>query len=297
MACRVLEVTLVSAKDLKKVTVFSKMRVYAVASISGGDPRVPTHRTQADREGGRSPRWHAQLRFPIPGAGHDDGGAADARALALHVLLRAERTFGDSDVGEVFVPVQDLVAAAPDNGEHRHLSYQVRRPVSGRKCGVLHISFQITDDVPVPADQAPTAGGGAFPRYVHGASTRHVGAKSVHAVTAYPATGRGGGGSGGAAYSPSPAYHHGAMQYDSPYRRGHHHHHHHYGYGAVGPSYGYSPAPYGHGAPAAASHGGGMGVGAGFGVGLLGGAVGGMVLGDMLADAEMDAPFDPGMGF
>uniref|UniRef100_J3M3Z8 Uncharacterized protein n=1 Tax=Oryza brachyantha TaxID=4533 RepID=J3M3Z8_ORYBR len=55
MACRVLEVTLVSAKDLKKVTVFSKMRVYAVASISGGDPRVPTHRTQADREGGRSP--------------------------------------------------------------------------------------------------------------------------------------------------------------------------------------------------------------------------------------------------
>ncbi|KAI5022156.1 hypothetical protein ZWY2020_058886 [Hordeum vulgare] len=47
MAYRVLEVTLISAKDLKKVTVFSKMRVYAVVSISGGDPRTPTHRTHS----------------------------------------------------------------------------------------------------------------------------------------------------------------------------------------------------------------------------------------------------------
>ncbi|KAF0925665.1 hypothetical protein E2562_017233 [Oryza meyeriana var. granulata] len=285
MAYRVLVVTLVSAKDLKKVTVFSKMRVYAVASISGGDPWVPTHRTHADREGGRSPMWHAPLRFPIPAA----GAAGDTRALALHVLLRAERVFGDLDVGEVFVPVQDLVAAAPDDGEHRHLSYQVHRPVSGRKCGVLHISYNITDDVREP--DLAVGGGGAFPRYAHGASTRHADAKGVHGVTAYPAAGR-----GGAAYPLLPVYHHGAMHYGSPYR-GAHAHHHHCGYGAVGPSYGYSPAPYGHGAAAAASHSGGMGMGAGFGVGVVGGAVGGMVLGDMLADAEMDAPFDASMGF
>uniref|UniRef100_A0A0D3G391 C2 domain-containing protein n=1 Tax=Oryza barthii TaxID=65489 RepID=A0A0D3G391_9ORYZ len=251
MARRVLEVTLVSAKNLKKVTMFSKMRVYAVASISGGDPRVPTHRTHADREGGRSPMWHAPLRFPIPDAG------ADMRAIALHVLLRAERVFGDSDVGEVFVPVKDLVAAAPEGGEHRHLSYHVRRPVSGRKCGVLHISGK---------------------------------GLQLGAITAYPSAGRHSGGRRGAAQSPTLAYHHG-----SPYGGGgggahaqhHHHHHHHYGYG-------YGPAPYGHGA---ASHGGGggMGMGAGLGMGVVGGAVAGMVLADMLADGEMDAPLDAGM--
>lgn len=277
MARRVLEVTLVSAKNLKKVTMFSKMRVYAVASISGGDPRVPTHRTHADREGGRSPMWHAPLRFPIPDAG------ADMRAIALHVLLRAERVFGDSDVGEVFVPVKDLVAAAPEGGEHRHLSYHVRRPVSGRKCGVLHISYQITDEAAEPASAAGARGA---------SSTRHVSGKGLQlsAITAYPSAGRHSGGRRGAAQSPTLAYHHG-----SPYGGGgggahaqhHHHHHHHYGYG-------YGPAPYGHGA---ASHGGGggMGMGAGLGMGVVGGAVAGMVLADMLADGEMDAPLDAGM--
>jgi hypothetical protein len=45
MAYKVLEVTLISAKDLKRLTLFTKMRMYVVASISGGDSRVPTHRT------------------------------------------------------------------------------------------------------------------------------------------------------------------------------------------------------------------------------------------------------------
>ncbi|GJN36052.1 hypothetical protein PR202_gb24878 [Eleusine coracana subsp. coracana] len=125
---QVLEVTLISAKDLKRVTFFSKMRVYAVASISGGDPRLPTHRTYADREGGRNPMWHAPLRFTIPRVGDHHN-----EALALHVLLRAERRafgFGDRDVGEVVVPVADLAAApAPDRAageqqQQRHLSYQ-----------------------------------------------------------------------------------------------------------------------------------------------------------------------------
>ncbi|EEE62337.1 hypothetical protein OsJ_17126 [Oryza sativa Japonica Group] len=115
MARRVLEVTLVSAKNLKKVTMFSKMRVYAVASISGGDPRVPTHRTHADREGGRSPMWHAPLRFPIPDAG------ADMRAIALHVLLRAERVFGDSDItDEAAEP--GVAAGARGASSTRHVS-------------------------------------------------------------------------------------------------------------------------------------------------------------------------------
>ncbi|KAM0841976.1 hypothetical protein ACQ4PT_058670 [Festuca glaucescens] len=254
MAYRVLEVTLISAKDLKKVTVFSKMRVYAVASISGGDPRTPTHRTHSDRHGGRNPMWHAPLRFPIP-------IAADPRGLALHVLLRSERSFGDRDVGEVLIPVEDLFAAASPAGEHRHFSYQVRRPMSGRKRGVLHISYSLTD-APATSTVAP---GDARNAMVKGGA--------ADAVTAYP-----------------PSYQHAVPP---PYG----YQHHPYGYG---PSYGYgsaAAAPYGYGAPSAAparhddSSGGGMA--SGFGMGLLGAAVGGMMLGigegvgDMIADSEM----------
>uniref|UniRef100_A0A0D9WCU4 C2 domain-containing protein n=1 Tax=Leersia perrieri TaxID=77586 RepID=A0A0D9WCU4_9ORYZ len=210
MACRVLEVTLVSAKDLKKVTVFSKMRVYAVASISGGDPWLPTHRTHADREGGRNPRWHAPLQFPIP-AGDDDG--EDTRGLALHVLLRAERVvFGDRDVREVFVPVRDLLAAAPDE-QRRHVICHVRRQSSGRRCGVLHISYHVTDDA-APAPESARA----FPRY---ASSTWQAKGGVHAITAYPA---------------ASGYHH--YRHVSSGSAIHHHHHHHhyggYGYGGDG---------------------------------------------------------------
>ncbi|CAN6336316.1 unnamed protein product [Urochloa humidicola] len=281
MSYQVLEVTLISAKDLKRVTLFSKMRVYAVASISGGDPRLPTHRTYADREGGRNPMWRAPLRFTIP-------PAADPRGVSLHVLLRAERAFGDRDVGEVFVPVHDLAAAAPGGGvEQRHLSYQVRRPVSGRKRGVLHISYKLTDAPPPDATAGPTyAARRQFMPDPTATSKRHH--KATSAITAYPVAPR---------TRSGPPY-----QQAAPYP-----HHHQYGYGAYG--YGGAPprsrgAAYGYGGSAAAAgaRAAGEGVGAGLGLGLLSGAVGGLMIGDMIADAaEVDGAYDggfmDGMGF
>jgi hypothetical protein len=264
MAYQVLEVTLISAKDLKRVTLFTKMRVYAVASISGGDPRLPTHRTYADREGGRNPMWHAPLRFTIP-------PAADPTGLALHVLLRAERAFGDRDVGEVFVPVRDLATAAPDGGEQRHLSYQVRRPVSGHKRGVLHISYKLTD-APAPApDAAAPYGHRQFVPDHPATSSKRPNHKGSSAITAYPVAPRSG------------------PPYGPPYG-GAYPHHHQLGYGAPpqGVAYGYG----GSGAAPAARAGGGMTTG--LGLGLLGGAVGGLMIGDMIADAEVDAAYNGG---
>ena len=106
MAYQVLNLTLISASDLKQVTFFSRMRVYAVASISGSDSCMTTHATQVDLTGGRNPTWNTSLRLPIP-------AGADTRGLALHVLLRSKATFfGHRDVGEVFVPVSDLLSGA-----------------------------------------------------------------------------------------------------------------------------------------------------------------------------------------
>ncbi|KAL6840968.1 hypothetical protein ACP4OV_029228 [Aristida adscensionis] len=260
MAYQVLEVTLISAEDLKRVTLFSKMRVYAVASISGGDPRMPTHRTNADRDGGRSPAWHAPLRFTIP-------PVADPRCLALHVLLRAERALGDRDVGEVFVPVRDLAAAAAPEGsaggggEPRRLSYQLRRPVSGRKRGVLHIACRLTDaPAPFAAHQYVVA-------HDAGKDERPPDKGAAAAVTAYPA----------APFHQAPAYAPPPPPYLGAY-----------------PTYGYGAAPYGY-APAPAVAGGGTG--AAFSLGFLGGAVGGMMVGDAVEDAAYDVEFMDGGGF
>jgi hypothetical protein len=278
MAYQILNLTLISACDLKKVTFFSRMRVYAVASISGGDPRMPTLGTQVDFHGGRNPTWNATLQLPIP-------TSTDTRGLALHVWLRARaHFFGHRDVGEVFVPLNDLLSGAEDGGDPKTMSYQVRRPVSGRAHGVIYFSYRFTD---ANADQAAPPIADQYAKYP-GGDPDMAGAKAMAPVTAYPQP---------QAYPPSSA------PYGAPYMA---YPPQPYGY-ASPPPYGYNAAP----APAMcgyapppiavpARHGGGMGVG--LGLGLLGGAVGGMMLGEAIGeleadDAAYDAGFNDGLSF
>lgn len=149
MAQRTLELTLISAKDLKDVNLLSKMEVYAVVSLSGD--RRSRQRIATDRAGGRNPAWNAApLRFTVPASG----------AGSLHVLLRAERALGDRDVGEVFVPVADLQLAAA-----AHYQYLVHKVQSTTEhCGVLSLSYRLGPVVvPAPPLAADT---GAVPAYL-----------------------------------------------------------------------------------------------------------------------------------
>jgi hypothetical protein len=148
MAYRVLEVTLLSAKDLKRVNLISRMEVYAVVTISG-DP-LTRQCTQPDPYGGRHPSWNTSFRFNVPPT------AATATGC-LHVLLRTERALGDRDVGEVIVPLADILsagAAACDPGARppQLASYQVRKVHRYEPRGVLNVSYRLG---PVVAQQAP----------------------------------------------------------------------------------------------------------------------------------------------
>jgi hypothetical protein len=146
MAQRTLELTLISAKDLKDVNLLSKMEVYAVVSLSC-DPRS-RQRTQADRAGGRSPTWNATLRFAVPASG----------AGSLHVLLRAERALGDRDVGEVHIPLSELLTGAPDAAvPAKFVSYQVRKINSGKAQGVLNFSYKLGEVAKSAAGYAPAS--------------------------------------------------------------------------------------------------------------------------------------------
>ncbi|KAF0907709.1 hypothetical protein E2562_020464 [Oryza meyeriana var. granulata] len=148
MAYRVLEVTLHSARDLKNVNFISRMEVYAVVTISG-DP-LTRQCTPSDPYGGRHPAWNATLRFTVP-------PTAAGAAGCLHVLLRAERSLGDRDIGEVIIPLAEILSGTGgpyDLGSRppQFASYQVRKVHRSEPRGVLHLSYRLG---PIISPQPP----------------------------------------------------------------------------------------------------------------------------------------------
>uniref|UniRef100_A0ACD5YZA7 Uncharacterized protein n=1 Tax=Avena sativa TaxID=4498 RepID=A0ACD5YZA7_AVESA len=123
MAHRVMALSLVSGHNLKDVNVFSRMEVYALGSVCG-DPRT-LQKTKTDRDGARHPTWGSDdtFWFPVP----PTADVAYGSGACLHVLLRTERlfSFGDRDVGEVYIPLAELLAGAAT--EWQRASYQVRK--------------------------------------------------------------------------------------------------------------------------------------------------------------------------
>lgn len=274
MAYQILELTLISASDLGQRSqegdiLLPHARLCCCLHLWGWLP----HGTQVDHNNGPNPTWNAMLHLPIP-------ACVDTRGLALHVLLRSEALFfGHNDV-EVFVPLNDLLAGADNTTDPKTMSYQVRRPLSGRAHGVLYFSYKFTDIKAASASAIENKQG----QYVKYSGDSEV-AMPVP-ITAYPQP--------HATFSYPSGVPYGAPNAAYPPRP--------YGYTSSPPyMYNTAPAPatmYGY-APATmaapARHAGGMGMG--LGLGLLGGVVGGMMLGDLESDAAYDAGFNDGMSF
>ncbi|KAK1678017.1 hypothetical protein QYE76_038865 [Lolium multiflorum] len=144
MAYRVLEVTLLSAKNLKNMNLFSRMEVYAVATIAGYP--LTQQCTPPDPHGGRNPTWNATVWFAVPPI------AMEATCGRLHILLRMKRMFGaDRDVGEVTVPLAELFNGVGCHGCDyldgptlpQFASYQIRNAhrIDGRS--VLSLTYRL----------------------------------------------------------------------------------------------------------------------------------------------------------
>ncbi|KAM3392015.1 hypothetical protein ACQJBY_013255 [Aegilops geniculata] len=182
MAYRVLEVTLQSARNLKNVNLMSRLEVYAVATISG-DP-MTRQCTPPDPYGGRHPTWNTTLRFTVPPT------AAAGASGCLHVLLRTERSLGDRDVGEVVVPLTEVLGLGVGGSfrDPRDLGprppqfavYHVRRVHRPADTyGVLYLSYRLGGVVlPQPYPHAP------HPHHDHAA------AHEEDHVVAYPVAAR-----------------------------------------------------------------------------------------------------------
>lgn len=179
MACRTLELTLVSARDLRAVNLVSKMEVYAVAYLSG-DPRS-RQRIPTDRVGGRDPTWNATVLLTVPASGTGSG--------AVRVLLRTERALGgDRDVGEVLLPLPDVLAGAGDRPTDATVAcFPVRRIGSSKPQGVLNLSYKLGGVVHPDHHRAARIDEGPPPAWVQAGDPSPTMAYLAAAATAYSA--------------------------------------------------------------------------------------------------------------
>jgi len=322
MENRTIEVTLISARDIQDVNLFTKSKVYAVAWIKG-DPRPTKQRTVSDKENGTNPTWNKPMSFAV------DEAALQQGRLVLEVEIRTEGAFGDKEVGHVSIPMKEFLGKKPSGGVD-FVSYQVRKP-SGKPKGTLNLSVKMNDPVqskqPVyepSAFQYPTNGGaapayGAAPPAYGSSAPAYGGAAPAYGtaspaykegkegkdepVTAYPAA-YPPPGSSSSSYPP-PGY------YPPPPPAGYPHYpppppppagYPPYG-GQYPPQQGYPPynqgghppynqggyPPYNQGYPPVQQQPPKKNkMGLGLGAGLLGGALGGLLIGDMVSDGFDD---------
>lgn len=292
MECRSLEITVISAKDLKDANLFGKMDVYCVVSLKGDDYNSKQkQKTHVHKDSGPNPVWNFPLKFTI------DDVAAQQNRLKLKFMLKAERMLGDKDVGVVFVPVNELLGAKDGKGS---LSYSVTAP-RGRMKGTLNFLFKFGEkfNVSAPAMAKKMDGNvSAYPAMGYHAA---AGGKEMNKpVTAYPVMGYQGAAGSSYAY-PAPPPQAGGDKHQTPYP---------YPYNQPPPPQhgygGYPPAPgQGYpGYPPQPMYGGGYQPGiqqrpkksgrGKMGLGLGAGLLGGLLVGEMISDVGEMAAYDDG---
>lgn len=301
MEYRNLDITLISAKDIKNVNLISKMDVYAIVWIDGGDPsaiiRTPTH-----KEAGTDPKWNFQMKFAL------DDAAAQQNRLTLIIRLRCQRDLGDKDIGDVLIPIKEIIGQnVGDDKEEQLIKYQVRRPY-GKQKGELSLSYKFSDKIvgeqtksksleePITAYPAKHAESGPSSGYQPpqgGYPPAGYPPQGAYPPAGYPPQG---------AYPPAGYPQQGAPPvagYGYPPQQPYGGYPPQQAYGGYPPQQGYGgyPPQQGYGfAPVQKPHkknklGGKMGMG----MGLLGGALGGMMIGDMISDAgDYSAGYEEG---
>lgn len=140
MECKVLDITINSAKDLQDVNLFFKMEVYAVVSIQDCNiikDDTCMQITPIDKDCGRNPEWNFPMKFYV------NTFASQQNRLILVVELKADKKLGNKDIGEVQVPMKELLERFGESNNEKSVSYSVITP-SGDAKGLLYFTYKFS---------------------------------------------------------------------------------------------------------------------------------------------------------
>ena len=140
MECKVLDITINSAKDLQDVNLFFKMEVYAVVSIQDCNiikDDTCMQITHIDKDRGRNPEWNSPMKFYV------NTFASQQNRLDLVVELKADKKLGNKDIGEVRVPMKELLESFGESNNEKSVSYSVITP-SGDAKGLLYFTYKFS---------------------------------------------------------------------------------------------------------------------------------------------------------
>lgn len=134
-----IDVKVISCKDLKAFNFFQKLSAYSLVSLGAGDgdksQRQQPQKTPIDRHGNRNPEWNHEVRFDL-----EQIAPPQRDLLFLDFYLFSDGIFGGKPLGEVHVPLTDLVRDF--NDAVRFVSYQIRS-ADGKPNGVLNFSYRV----------------------------------------------------------------------------------------------------------------------------------------------------------
>ncbi|GKA17242.1 SRC2-like protein [Tanacetum coccineum] len=160
MECRTLDLTLRSATGLKNKSIFGKSDVYAVVSISETHSKL---RTPVDKHGGSEHTWNYPMRLTV------DEALGQQNRFNLVIKIKAVGIFGDRTIGQVEVPIKELMEGIKDDGKTmQETSYQVRGK-SGKSRGYVSFSYKFGEKFIEPVTAYP-----AYPPgFVDGSSSAY----------------------------------------------------------------------------------------------------------------------------
>lgn len=135
MGQRVLDLNVVHAEGLKDANLFTKMDVYVIVSIIGGSSSSIKQKTNIDHDSGTHPTWNFPMRFTF-----DELCALQGRSC-LFFRLKCEGILSDSDIGQVHVPIKDLLNSSSTTNSAKYVHYQVT-DTTGKGQGMLTFSYK-----------------------------------------------------------------------------------------------------------------------------------------------------------
>ncbi|XWS46033.1 hypothetical protein CRYUN_Cryun14cG0030200 [Craigia yunnanensis] len=139
---RTLEITILSAEDLRIDNKSVKKNAFVVVSI---DP-LNSKTTKMDGEGGSYPSWNDKLVMDMP---------MQTRFVSLEVKCKGSG--GDKTVGFARIPMTDFIGGYSPETCLQFLSYRLRDP-KGLKNGIINVSVRVNEPLHACSSLAAASG-------------------------------------------------------------------------------------------------------------------------------------------